>query len=168
MKIKHINWYLSGGALLFILFFLWLIVVTKHHHGEFQDVQAFKQSFIQYNQIPYFKTQGKLFYHEWIVIPYHNIDVCGVFKDSVDVFMDDREITNSHRGESCVFKWEDRLESRDGIPAARGQFDELLEENSCYDKNLEFDCYWFQTVGTHCRFLVNPQTQLFILHVSAR
>ena len=64
----------------------------KYYSGEMDDINALKQRYAQYDCIPYFKIDGKLFFVERVWQPYHTIWVLGVFNDSLEDLKSNEEI----------------------------------------------------------------------------
>ena len=149
-------------------------IITRYRTGEQEDIRAVQKRFILYSQVPFFKTEGRLYFLERITIPYHTIDVFGVFADDLDVFENSKDISDfessfSSQGfgyftekeiarlpaELCK---EYNLQQRDGgyyLLGADGQEQRVKE-------------FRFRTAGTYCFCYIDLESKKFILSICAR
>ncbi|MBO4618846.1 MAG: hypothetical protein J5654_01930 [Victivallales bacterium] len=156
---------LAGVICFFINFYR-----TKYYSGEMDDINALKQRFVQYDNIPYFKTDGKLFFAERVVQPYHTIEILGVFSDSLEDFKSNEEIldfSEEHIGETFFDDILDHVP--DHILHEYDFIRKVDDRYSMVDNGNELHRYWFKTRWVqHGLLYLEHKTGKFMLRLSCR
>ena len=176
MQLKRLMKWVTGIIVLAVPCLLAIcngFIITRYRTGELQDIQAVQERFILYSQVPFFKTEGRLYFLERVTLPYHTIDVFGVFADDLDVFENSKDISDfeSSFSVSGFYTEEEiaRFPKKVKEFMFRNIWDEyylLLAGNDEQEQRVKE--FMFRTAGTHCVFLIDLESKKFILHISAR
>ena len=158
-------------AVLCLLAILNGFIITRYRTGELEDIRAVQERFVLYSQVPFFKTEGRLYFLERVTQPYHTIDVFGVFADDLDVFENSKDISDFESSASGGFFYSEKEIAR--LPPKVKEF--LFQDIRYGDYSLgkegqeqQVKKFWFRTSGTHCFFCIDLETKKFILSISAR
>lgn len=60
-------------AVLCLLAILNGFIITRYRTGELEDIWAVQERFVLYSQVPFFKTEGWLYFLERVTQPYHRL-----------------------------------------------------------------------------------------------
>lgn len=148
-----------------------LAICNGYRTGELEDIRTVQERFILYSQVPFFKTKGRLYFLERVTLPYHTIDVFGVFADDLDVFENSKDISDFESSTSSGLFYSEKEIAH--LPPKVKEF--LFQDIRYGDYSLgkegqeqQVKKFWFRTPGTHCFFCIDLETKKFILHISAR
>lgn len=150
-----------------------LAICNGYRTGELEDIRTVQERFILYSQVPFFKTKGRLYFLERVTLPYHTIDVFGVFADDLDVFENSKDISDFESSFSVSGFYTEEEIARFPKKVKEFMFRNIWDEYYLLlagsdEQEQRVKEFMFRTAGTYCVFRIDLESKKFILHISAR